>query len=102
MKEKMGEGGNKGQTGQKKPGGMSKELAQVAAEQAALRKMDQERAKKLNEDGCGDGNGMKEIAKQMEELERDLVNRQVDEATLKRQQDLITRLFEAENAERIR
>ena len=102
MKEKMGEGGNKGQTGQKKPGGMSKELAQVAAEQAALRKMAQERAKKLNEDGSGDGNGMKEIAKQMEELERDLVNRQVDEATLKRQQDLITRLLEAENAERIR
>lgn len=102
MKEKMGEGGNKGQTGQKKPGGMSKELAQVAAEQAALRKMAQERAKKLNEDGSGDGNGMKEIAKQMEELEWDLVNRQVDEATLKRQQDLITRLLEAENAERIR
>lgn len=102
MKEKMGEGGNKGQTGQKKPGGMSKELAQVAAEQAALRKMAQERAKKLNEDGSGDGNGMKEIAKQMEELERDLVNRQVDEATLKRQQDLITRLLEAENAERLR
>ena len=102
MKEKMGEGANKGQAGQKKPGGMSKELAQIAAEQAALRKMAQEKAKKLNEDGSGEGNGMKEIAKQMEELERDLVNRQVDEATLKRQQDLITRLLEAENAERIR
>ena len=102
MKEKMGEGANKGQSGQKKPGGMSKELAQMAAAQAALRKMAQEKAKKLNEDGSGDGNGMKEIAKQMEELERDLVNRQVDEATLKRQQDLITRLLEAENAERIR
>ena len=102
MKEKMGEGANKGQAGQKKPGGMSKELAQMAAEQAALRKMAQEKAKKLNEDGSGGGNGMKEIAEQMEELERDLVNRQVDEATLKRQQDLITRLLEAENAERIR
>ena len=102
MKEKMGEGANKGQAGQKKPGGMSKELAQMAAEQAALRKMAQEKAKKLNEDGSGDGNGMQEIAKQMEELERDLVNKQVDEATLKRQQDLITRLLEAENAERIR
>ena len=38
----------------------------------------------------------------MEELERDLVNRQIDQATLQRQQDLITRLLEAENAERIR
>ena len=35
-------------------------------------------------------------------MERDLVNKQLDEATLQRQQDLITRLLEAENAERIR
>ena len=31
----------------------------------------------------------------MEDIERDLVNRQVDEATIKRQQELITRLLEA-------
>ena len=74
----------------------------MADQQAALRKMDQEKAKELNEDGSGKGNGMKEIAQEMEELERDLVNKQIDEATLKRQQDLITRLLEAENAERIR
>lgn len=74
----------------------------MAAQQAALRKMAQEKAKELNEDGSGKGNGMKEIAQEMEELERDLVNKQIDEATLKRQQDLITRLLEAENAERIR
>ena len=102
MKEQMGKGANQGQTGQQKPGGMSKELAQMAAQQAALRKMAQEKAKQLNEDGSGSGKEMGEIAKEMEEIERDLVNRQVDEATLKRQQDLITRLLEAENAERIR
>ena len=101
MKQSMGDQANQGKTG-KKSGGMSKELAQMAAQQAALRKMAQEKAKELNEDGSGKGNGMKEIAQEMEELERDLVNKQIDEATLKRQQDLITRLLEAENAERIR
>ena len=102
MKEQMGKGANQGQVGQQKPGGMSKELAQMAAQQAALRKMAQEKAKQLNEDGSGNGTQMGDIAKEMEEMERDLVNKQIDEATLKRQQDLITRLLEAENAERIR
>ena len=81
---------------------MSKELAQMAAQQAALRKMAQDKAKQLNEDGSGQGNQMGDIAKEMEDIERDLVNKQVDEATLQRQQELITRLLEAENAERIR
>ena len=102
MKEQMGKGANKGEVGKQKPGGMSKELAQMAAQQAALRKMAQEKAKQLNEDGSGKGNQMGDIAKEIEEIERDLVNRQVDQATLQRQQDLITRLLEAENAERIR
>ena len=102
MKEQMGKGANQGKVGQQQPGGMSKELAQMAAQQAALRKMAQEKARQLNEDGSGNGKEMSEIAKEMEEIERDLVNKQVDEATLKRQQDLITRLLEAENAERIR
>ena len=102
MKEQMGKGANQGKVGQKRSGGMSKELAQMAAQQAALRKMAQDKAKQLNEDGSGKGNQMSEIAKEMEELERDLVNRQIDQATLQRQQDLITRLLEAENAERIR
>ena len=102
MKEQMGKGANKGEVGKQKPGGMSKDLAQMAAQQAALRKMAQEKAKQLNEDGSGKGNQMGDIAKEMEEIERDLVNRQVDQATLQRQQDLITRLLEAENAERIR
>ena len=102
MREQMGKGANQGKVGQKRSGGMSKELAQMAAQQAALRKMAQDKAKQLNEDGSGKGNQMSEIAKEMEELERDLVNRQIDQATLQRQQDLITRLLEAENAERIR
>jgi hypothetical protein len=38
----------------------------------------------------------------MEELERDLVNRDVSLETMARQQELMVRLLEAENAERMR
>ena len=75
MKEQMGKGANKDRLGKQKPGGMSKDLAQMAAQQAALRKMAQQKAKQLNEDGSGKGNQMGDIAKEMEEIERDLVNR---------------------------
>lgn len=100
MKEQMGEG-NKGKNkgGQ---GGMSKEIAQMAAKQAAIRQMMQQMGQQLNEDGSGNGNELKQIAKEMEQIEEDLVNKRVTDETLKRQQDIMIRLLKAENAERTR
>ena len=100
MKEKM-KGFNKGQ-GKDGQRGLSKELAKMAAQQSAIRKMTQELGKQLNEDGSGQGNGLEEIAKQMEEIEKDIVNGELDQLTLERQQDILTRLLKAENAERVR
>ena len=74
----------------------------MAAQQSAIRKMTQELGKQLNEDGSGQGNGLEEIAKQMEEIEKDIVNGELDQLTLERQQDILTRLLKAENAERVR
>ena len=101
MKKEMGENANKGESG-KKGQGMSKKLAEMAAQQAALREMAKQRAKDLNEDGSGEGDQMKKIADEMEELERDLINRNVDIRTLERQRDIVSRLLEAEDADRIR
>ena len=101
MKKKMGEDANKGESG-KKGGGMSRELAEMAAQQGALREMAKKKAQELNEDGSGDGGEMKKIADEMEELERDLINRNVDISTLERQRDILSRLLEAEEAERLR
>jgi hypothetical protein len=101
MKEAMGKGANAGKSG-KDQRQMSKEIAQMAAQQAALRQMAQKKAQELNADGSGDGKQMGDIAKEMEELERDLVNRDVSIETLERQQELMVRLLEAENAELIR
>ena len=74
----------------------------MAAQQAAIRQMTQELGKQLNEDGSGTGNGLEQIAKEMEEVEKDIVNGELDQLTLDRQQDILTRLLQAENAERIR
>ena len=100
MKEKM-KGFNEGE-GKEGQRGLSKELAQMAAQQAAIRQMTQELGKQLNEDGSGEGNGLEGIAKEMEEIEKDIVRGELDQLTLDRQQDILTRLLEAENAERTR
>lgn len=81
---------------------MSKEVARMAAEQAALRKEIEKMAQQLNEGGKQEGKGLQDIAEQMEETEKDLVNMEITRETLKRQQDIITRLLESEKAERER
>ena len=101
MKESMGEKGKSGKDG-KQQRQLSKQLAQMAAQQAALRQMAERKSQELNEDGSGDGEQLGNIAKEMEELERDLVNRDVTLETMARQQDLMVRLLEAETAERMR
>ena len=105
--EQMQKALEKGQKpGGKKPGmggqGMSKEIAQMAAEQAAIRREIEKMAQKLNEQGKGEGKGLQDIAEKMEETERDLVNQEITRETFKRQQDILTRLLESEKAERER
>ncbi len=93
--------------GGKKPGmgqgqGMSKEIAQMAAEQAAMRREVEKMAQQLNENGKGEGQGLEDLAKEMEETEKDIVNQEIDIETLKRQEDIVTRLLKSEKAQRER
>ncbi|NNC83347.1 MAG: DUF4175 family protein [Flavobacteriales bacterium] len=82
--------------------GMSEQLARTAAEQAAIRRELEKMSQELNQDGSGAGNELKEIAKQMEETEKDIVNMQITRQTLERQQEILTRLLKSEKAERER
>ncbi len=101
MEKMMGKNpGKSGSGGQK--GSMSKELAKMATEQAALRKQVEQMAQELNKDGSGSGNQLSELAKEMEEIEKDIVNRDIKPETLKRQQEIMTRMLESERAERER
>ena len=78
----------------------AKEFAQMAAKQAAMRKALQEKQRKLQEQGKGGNQGLKELIDQMDKTEIDLVNKRLTNEMLKRQQDIVSRLLEHEEAER--
>ncbi len=91
LKERM----EKGQGQQ----GMSKEFAQMAAQQAALRKALRELQKEKQQQGKG-SKALDEIMEEMDKIEIDLVNKRLTNETLRRQQQILTRLLEEERAER--
>lgn len=79
---------------------LSEKLAQLAAEQAALRKRIQQALDELNgtETGRQVSNEMKEVMKKMEETEEDLVNKRVTPSTINRNKEILTRLLQSEKA----
>ena len=94
--QKLSEQLKKGEQGK-----MSKEFAQMAAKQAALRKA----LRDLSQEKKEQGKGMPEldnISEEMNKIEIDLVNKRLNNETLKRQQDITTRLLEAEKSDRQR
>ncbi|MFN8116090.1 MAG: DUF4175 family protein [Bacteroidia bacterium] len=80
--------------------GMSEQLAKMAAQQEALRRQMQQMMDKIKKEGGSNPGG--NIAEMMEQTEKDIVNRQITQETMKRQQDIITKLLESEKAERER
>ena len=81
----------------------SKEFAEMAARQAALRKALEQKRKELMEKGKG-GNSkeLQELIDEMNKIETELVNKKLSNEMLLRQQDILTRLLEHEQAERER
>lgn len=82
---------------------LSEELAKLAAEQEmireALQEQQQQAGEKRNQQGKG---GTQKAIEKMEETELDLVNKQLTQRMIERQKDILTRLLEAENAQRER
>ena len=81
---------------------MSEEFAKMAAQQEMIRRMMQEYGKEMKSASGGDPKLAREIdqmMRQMEQTETDLVNRTITQQTLKRQQQIMTRLLEHEKAE---
>ena len=90
--------GNK--PGQMGMGGMSSEqFAKMAAQQEALRRMLQDAMKKGKEGGKNPGG---DLANMMEETESELVNKIINQQTINRQQEILTRLLESEKADQER
>ena len=81
---------------------LSEELAKLAAQQEALRRMVEEMKKNGQMGKGGGGNNINELLKKMEETEKDLVNKKLNDELLQRQKDIETRLLEAEKSMRER
>jgi hypothetical protein len=75
---------------------MSEELARMAAEQERIRRALQEMQEKLKQEGGKVPGG--DLPGKMEQTEMDLVNKQITEQTIRRQQDIMTRLLETEKS----
>ncbi len=80
--------------------GMSEQLAKMAAQQEAIRRQMQQMMDKIKKDGGSNPGG--NLTDLMEQTEKDIVNRQITQETMKRQQDILTKLLESEKAERER
>lgn len=81
---------------------MSEEFARMAAQQEMIRRMMQEYGQELKQGNAGNTKMAKEIdqmMKQMEQTERDLVNKVITQQTINRQQQIMTRMLEHEKAE---
>ncbi len=77
---------------------LSEEFAKMAAEQERIRRALQEMQEKLKQEGGKIPGG--DLPGKMEQTEMDLVNKQITEQTIKRQNEIITRLLEAEKSMR--
>jgi hypothetical protein len=100
MKQSKGTPGE-GENGMPQQGGqsMSEQFARMAAQQEALRRQMQQYLEELKSaTGKSDGNAMKAI-EEMEQTEKDLVNKRISNETIMRQERIMTRLLESEKAE---
>ena len=88
--------GGEGENGEN--GENAKELAKAAAKQKAIREALQKLADQEGKDGKGKMGDVGKMLDEMNKTETELVNKQLTYEMLKRQQDIQTRLLEAETA----
>lgn len=92
-----------GQQGKKKIGDNAKlneSLAKAVAQQEMIRKMVQREAERIKTEKGKPSKNLNEIAKQMEQTEKDIVNKKITHNTINRQAKILTRLLEYEKAEK--
>jgi hypothetical protein len=99
MRDQLQKQGNMSQS---QRSGMSEQLAKMARQQQIIRQALEEINKEDNKDGTGGLGNLDKISKEMEQTENDIVNRRITDEVLKRQQQIQTRLLEAEKAEQQR
>lgn len=96
-REQLQKNGNKGAVPK---GAMSEEFAKMAQQQQMIREALQKINREDNKDGKGGLGNLNQMIEDMKATESELVNKRLEQETMKRQRALLTKLLEAEKAER--
>ena len=79
---------------------LNEALAKAAAQQEMIRKMMQEYLNQQKQDNAKSAGGDAKALKQMEQTEQDIVNKKISANTLKRQNEILTRMLQSERAKK--
>lgn len=96
-REQMQKSGNQGTVGK---GQMSQEFGKMAQQQQMIRQALEKINREENKDGKGKMGNLNQAIQEMKQTESDLVNKRLQQETIQRQKELLTKLLEAEKAER--
>ncbi|RZK43930.1 MAG: hypothetical protein EOO90_01330 [Pedobacter sp.] len=96
-REKMQQEGNQGTVPK---GQMTREFAEMAKQQQMIREALQKINSEENKDGNGGLGNLNQTIKEMKQTEMDLVNKKIAEETMNRQKNLLTKLLDADKAQR--
>ena len=102
--DKPGQGKKPGEKGSGRGSKAGEAMAKMAAQQAAIREELRRLSDEMGKPGQqgGAGKEMKRLQDLMEKNEEDLVNMKLDQETINRQEEIMTRMLESEKAERER
>jgi hypothetical protein len=101
-REQMQQHGNDNKGQKEDNGKMSEQLAKLAREQQFIRESLQKINMEENKDGRGGLGNLDKISQEMEQNEHDIVNKTITNESIKRQEEIKTRLLEADKAEQER
>lgn len=94
-----GSNGNGSNSNENSSDKMSEQLSKLAYEQSQLRQQLQQLNSLLNSKGIkGNADLIRELQNNMDQIETALINRKIDHNLLKQQENILTRLLEAEDA----
>lgn len=96
-RDQMQKSGNKGTVPK---GEMSQEFAKMAQQQQMIREALQKINREDNKDGKGGLGNLNQVIKDMKATESELVNKRLEQETMNRQKDVLTKLLDAEKAQR--
>ena len=96
-REQIQKNGNQGTVPK---GQMSQEFGKMAQQQQMIREALQKINREENKQGKGKLGDMSKTIEEMKATERDLVNKKLQQETMNRQKELLTKLLDAEKAER--